>query len=74
MIFSTISLSKMDRCNDLSTRRINFDDIDGIDAMHTFDMQSFCFDEDNQISLTIDFKFDTPLDRDGKIFHGAIFD
>ena len=63
----------MDSCNDLIPRRIIFDAIDGIDAMHTFDMQSFCFDEDNQISLTIDFKFDTPLDRDGKIFHGTIF-
>ena len=52
----------MDSCKDLIPRRIIFDD--GIDAMHTFDMQSFCFDEDQQISLTIDFKFDTPLDRD----------
>ena len=54
----------MDSCNDLIQRRIIFDAKDGIDAMHTFDMQSFCFDKDQQISLTIDFKFDTPLDRD----------
>ena len=54
----------MDSCNDLIPRRIIFDAKDGIDAMPTFDMQSFCFDEDQQISLTIDFKFDTPLDRD----------
>ncbi len=54
----------MDSCNDLIPRLIIFDAKDGIDAMPTFDMQSFCFDEDQQISLTIDFKFDTPLDRD----------
>jgi len=44
----------MDSCNDLIPRRIIFDAKDGIDAMPTFDMQSFCFDEDQQISFCFD--------------------